>query len=101
MVDLIGINSNNLNPNRVQDRSSARSSEVKRDTANTGNTSSDRIEISSGARDMSALRNLVQTAQAQPEVRTEAVEKARQKLENGEFNGVEVSREAAKNILGV
>lgn len=103
MVDIVGINSSSNQPNRVSDRSQVGKSGGQK-ARETGSSSSsaptDRIEISAGVREAGVLNRLVQTAQAQPEVRAEAVAAAKEKLANGEFEGVEVSRNAAKKILG-
>ncbi|MBZ0258939.1 flagellar biosynthesis anti-sigma factor FlgM [bacterium] len=102
MVDIVGINSSANHPNRVGDRGSVAkgSSSQAKETSST-TTNSDRIEISAGARQVGVLSRLVKTAQAEPNVRADAVARAKEKLENGEFEGVEVSRDAAKKILGV
>lgn len=100
MVDITGVNSSNLQPNRVTDRSSTRSSSSSSSGTTGSSSTGDRIEISSGARQASSLRSLVQTAQAEPDVRPEAVAQARERLESGGYQGAEVSREAAKKILG-
>ena len=58
-------------------------------------------EISAGAKEAHTVGRLVQSARSQPEVRAEAVARAKEKLENGEYEGVVVSRETAKKILGL
>lgn len=99
MVDISGINPSNLQPNRVTDRVSGRgNAPARQDSVST--STGDRIEISTGAREVSTLRRLVQTAQSQSDIRPEAVARAKEKLDNGEYEGVEVSRSAAQRILG-
>lgn len=103
MVDIFGINSTPNQPNRVTDRpvSKASSSKTKETTSSSSTTSSDRIEISSGAKEAQSINRLITVAQAQPEVRADAVARAKERLENGEYKGVEVSRQAARRILGL
>ncbi len=102
MVDILGINTTQTQASRVSERSSTRSASTK-STRDSGSSpsSGDRIEISAGAKEASAVRRLVSIAQAEPDVRPEAVAQAKERLANGEFSGVEVSRQAAKKILGV
>ncbi len=102
MVDIVGINSSANQPNRVGGRDNVAkgsSSEAKSSSSTT--PASDRIDISAGARQVGVLSRLVKTAQAEPNVRADAIARAKEKLENGEFEGVDVSRDAAKKILGV
>lgn len=103
MVDISGINSSNNQLNRVTDRSGNRAGGVSKNKADSpGATSqSDRIEISASAKEASAITRLVSSAQSEPDIRPEAVAQAKAKLESGGFEGVEVSRQAARKILGI
>ena len=102
MVDIVGINSTNNQVNRVADRSVAKVSSSKgREPDSSSAEVGDRIEISAGAKEASVLTRLVSSAQAEPDVRPEAVSRAKEKLDSGGFNGIEVSRQAAKKILGI
>lgn len=99
MVDIVGINSTNQ-PNRVSDRPAAKNASKAKESPSSS-SQSDRIEISAGRREADAVRRLVQLAQAEPDIRAEAVAQAKEKLANGEYEGREVSRETAKSILGL
>ena len=103
MVDILGINATQNQANRVTEKSSARGTSSKTSASSSSSSAStgDRIEISAGAKEASAVRRLVGLAQTEPDVRPEAVAQAKEKLANGEFNGAEVSRETAKKILGL
>ncbi|MBI1387363.1 MAG: hypothetical protein GC154_02815 [bacterium] len=101
MVDLSSIQPSSNRPNQISERSvSKTSSNRAKESSSTPSTSTDRIEISAGAREAGVLNRLVKSAQSEPDVRVDAVEQARQRLANGEYEGVEVSRETAKKILG-
>jgi anti-sigma28 factor (negative regulator of flagellin synthesis) len=100
MVDITGIGSQPNQPNRVTERSVAKTSASKSKESPNATSTGDRVEISAGAKEAHTLGRLVSVAQAQPEVRPEAVAKAKEKLENGAYQGVEVSRETARKILG-
>jgi anti-sigma28 factor (negative regulator of flagellin synthesis) len=103
MVDIVGINSAQNHANRVTERGSAKNvgSKTRESSSSSSSSSGDRIEISAGAKEASAVSRLMGLAQAEPDVRPEAVAEAREKLANGEFEGLDVSRDAAKKILGV
>lgn len=105
MVDILGISTTQNQASRVSERSSTRSVSSKTSTSSESSSSSassgDRIEISAGAKEASAVRRLVSIAQAEPDVRPDAVAQAKERLARGEYDGVEVSRQTAKKILGV
>ncbi|MGI6458460.1 MAG: flagellar biosynthesis anti-sigma factor FlgM [bacterium] len=101
MVDITGVNSQPNQPNRIENRSVSKSSASKSKESSTSGSAGDRIEISADAKEAHTVGRLVQSARSQPEVRAEAVARAKEKLENGEYEGVVVSRETAKKILGL
>lgn len=104
MVDIVGISTTQNQANRVAERGSTRGVSSKSSSSSESSSSSgtgDRIEISAGAKEASLVQRLVGLAQSEPDTRPEAVERAKEKLANGEFEGTEVSRQAAKKILGV
>ncbi len=102
MVDIVGINSAQNHANRVTERASSKNIGTKtRESNSSAPSSGDRIEISAGAKEASAVSRLIGLAQAEPDVRPEAVAQAREKLASGQFEGLDVSRNAAKKILGV
>lgn len=101
MVDIVGINTTQHQA-RVSERSSARNIGSKSsETSSSSSSSGDRIEISAGAKEASAVRRLVGLAQAEPDVRPQAIAQAKERLANGEFEGIDVSRQTAKKILGI
>ncbi|MFH1737462.1 MAG: flagellar biosynthesis anti-sigma factor FlgM, partial [bacterium] len=93
----------NLQPQpRVTERSGGSSAAAsKKAVAGEPSSQSDSVEISTGAKEAQAVSRLVGSAQSSPDIRPEAVQRARETLERGGYEGVEVSREAAKNILGL
>ncbi|MDX9753374.1 MAG: flagellar biosynthesis anti-sigma factor FlgM [bacterium] len=100
MVDIVGLGSATHQPNRISDRPAAKGSAAKgKDSVSV--SAGDRIEISAGRKEADAVNRLVQMAQSEPEVRAEAVARAKEKLANGEYEGIEVSRATAKKILGI
>ncbi len=102
MVDIVRINSTGNNQiNRVTDRPAAKSTEAG--SAGTSNSApqTDTINIGAGAREATTVQNLVALAQAEPNVRTDAVAAAKEKLANGEFNTRAAFEGAAKGILGI
>ncbi|MBN2325721.1 MAG: flagellar biosynthesis anti-sigma factor FlgM [Candidatus Omnitrophica bacterium] len=101
MVDISGIGNTQNQANKITERSSTRSGGSKSNEASSSSSAaSDRLEISAGAKQAGAVQRLTSLAQTSQDVRPEAVAQAREKLEKGEYEGVEVSRETAKKILG-
>lgn len=100
MVDIVGLNTTTQNAARIADRANARASSSK-GKENSSAVAGDRIEISAGAKEAQSIKRLVSAAQAEPDFRPEAVSKAREKVENGELDGIEVSRQTARKILGI
>jgi anti-sigma28 factor (negative regulator of flagellin synthesis) len=100
MVDIVGISSSSQT-NRVSDRPSAKGSAAKVKSTSSPSSQSDRIDISAGKREADAVKRLVSLAQSGSDIRPEAVTQAKEKLANGEYEGIEVSRETAKRILGI
>ncbi len=102
MVDIVGLNNNTNQPNRVDKSSSkgvnARNKEAPETTSSS--VAKDTIDIAAGAKEAQAVKRLIASAQAQPDVRADAVEAAKQKLANGGFDGRDVSEQAARKILG-
>ncbi len=101
MVDITGINATPQQANRVSGRTANKTDAAKNTEAVSAVNGGDRIEISAGAKEAQTVQKLVSSAQSEPDVRPEAVARAKERLENGEYEGVDVSRQAAKNILGV
>ena len=100
MVDIRSIG--NLQPQpRVTERSGGSSAAASKKAAASEPSQSDSVEISAGAKEAQVASRLVESAQSSPDIRPEAVQRARETLERGGYDGVEVSREAAKNILGL
>ncbi len=99
MVDIVGINTTNQQTNRVSGTPSKGNVSKGRES-NSTNATGDRIEISAGAKEAQSVKRLVSSAQAEPDFRPEAVAAAKEKLEKGEFDGIEVSRQTARKILG-
>ncbi len=101
MVD-IGVIGNQFQPNRVTERSTGSSGVTSKKSASAAkSTTKDSVEISSDAKEAQNVVRLVKAARSSPDVRTDAVERARETLAKGGYDGVEVSREAAKNMLGL
>lgn len=100
MVDITGIGNQSVQSSRATERSqsTARSKEAKA-TSGGASTVSDSVELSEGAREGQTLNRLVGSAKSSPDVRAEAVSQAKQTLADGGFEGREVSRRAAENIL--
>ncbi|RJP31964.1 MAG: flagellar biosynthesis anti-sigma factor FlgM [Candidatus Omnitrophota bacterium] len=103
MVDIVGINNTAQQANRIAERSTSKSPGTRgKETSSAPSSSSgDRIEISAGAKEAQVVKKLVAAAQAEPDVRPEAVNAAKERLENGGYDGIEVSRQTAKKILGI
>ena len=101
MVDIVGINSTTQLTNRVSDRTASKSASSKTKESSTTVVSGDRIEISAGAKEAQVVKKLVAAAQAEPDVRPDAVAAAKERLTNGGYDGVGVSRQAAMKILGI
>ncbi len=101
MVDIVGINNTTQQANKIADRSASKSAASKSKEATVAPSTGDRIEISAGVKEAQAVKRLVAAAQSEPDVRPEAVATAKERLQNGEYNGVEASRTAAKKILGM
>ncbi len=101
MVDIVGINNTTQQTNRISDRSTSKSTSTKSKESSSTPSAGDRIEISAGAKEAQVVKKLVAAAQAEPDVRPEAVAAAKERLQNGEYDGVDVSRQTAKKILGI
>ncbi len=101
MVDIVGLNSTQNQINRITERATTRVASAKSKETSSASSPSDRIEISAGAKEASIVRRLVGVAQAEPDVRPDAVAQAKERLANGQYQGIEVSRETAKKILGM
>jgi len=101
MVDIVGINTTTQQTNRVSSRATAKSEAAKAPEAKSTASSGDRIDISAGVQQMQSVKRLVAAAQAEPDYRPEAVSRAKERLDNGEYEGVEVSRQTARKILGL
>jgi anti-sigma28 factor (negative regulator of flagellin synthesis) len=101
MVDLTGVNAQSNQANRVTERAAAKSGGTKAKEPAAMAPPTDRIEISAGAKEAQTISHLVQLAQAEPEIRPEAVAQAKEKLAQGGYEGIEVSRQTAKKILGM
>ena len=101
MVDIRSIG--NLPPQtRVPERTGAPSvTSTKKAAVTESAPSSDSVQISQGAKEAQVVSRLVSDAKSTPDIRPEVVQKARETLERGGYDGVEVSREAARNILGL
>lgn len=99
MVDITGIGNQPVQSTRNTDRASA-SARAKDSQASSGSgTSGDSVEISAGVREGQTVGRLVDGAKATPEIRSEAIARAKETLDNGGFEGRDVSRKAAENIL--
>lgn len=101
MVDIVGINSTSNQPNKVTERGSSKTTSSKMKDTPSSSPVGDRIEISANAKEASTIGRLVDLAQSESDIRPEEVEKARERLENGEYNGIEISRQTAKKMLGI
>lgn len=102
MVDISSIGNTQNQANKITERNSTRGAESKSaETSSNSSASSDRLEISAGAKQASAVGRLANLAQASQDVRPEAVAQAKEKIEKGEFEGIEVSRETARKMLGL
>ena len=102
MVDIVGVNSSTTQPARVSDRSVAKGGSAKSKGESVSSASSDRLDISTGGKEVkSVVDRLIVTAQAEPDIRPEEVSRAKERLDNGDYNGIEVSRQTAKKILGL
>jgi len=100
MVDIVGVNNSTTQPSRVSDRTVAKTNAARKREDTVSTTASDRLDISAGVKEAQVVKRLVQTAQTEPDIRPEEVSRAKERLDNGEYNGVEVSRQTAKKILG-
>ncbi|MFB3787284.1 MAG: flagellar biosynthesis anti-sigma factor FlgM [bacterium] len=101
MVDLTGINTQANQANRVTERAVSKGTGAKANEPAATPSPTDRIEISAGAKEAQTISNLVQLAQAESDMRPAVVAQAKEKLEQGEYEGIEASRQAAQKILGV
>ncbi len=101
MVDLTGINTQANQANRVTERPAPKGTSAKSNEPAATPSPTDRIEISAGAKEAQTVSNLVQLAQAESDIRPSVVTQAREKLEQGGYDGLEASRQAAKKILGL
>ena len=100
MVDIVGISSSTQQTNRITDRPAAKAS-AARAKESSSSTRGDQIDISTGRREAVTVSRMIKAAQAEPDVRAEEVARAKEKLENGEYDGTDVSRATAKKILGL
>lgn len=101
MVDIVRINSTGSQVNKIPDRPAAKSTESSSSSASSSAPQTDTIELGAGAREASVVSRLVSAAQAEPNVRADAVAAAKEKLANGEFNTRAAFEGAAKGILGI
>ena len=101
MVDIVRINSSGSQVNRIPDRASPKASEAKASSGSSSSLPTDTLDIGTGAREASIVKRLISIAQSEPNVRAEAIAVAKEKLSNGDFEGIEVSRDTAKRILGI
>ncbi len=101
MVDITGVNTSSNQPNRITERSISRAGGSKSKNVSSSATAGDRVDISAGVKEADTVKKLVQSAQSQPEIRPELVAAVKERLERGEYEGVEVSRQTAKKILGI
>ena len=99
MVDITGISNQPVHANRAADRSSPAARAKDAASSNASGSASDSVEISAAAKEGQSVNRLVSAAKVSPDVRADAVAKAKQTLEDGGFAGRDVSRKAAENIL--
>lgn len=100
MVDITRIDNQTVQSTRSAERTNA-SSRAKSSSASTSssNVTTDSVEISAAAKEGQTVARLVSAAKAEPSVRADAVEKAKDTLAKGGFEGREVSRKTAEKIL--
>lgn len=101
MVDIVGLSSSTQQTNRITDRPAAKSSAARAKESTSSPARGDQIDISTGRKEAVTVSRLILAAQAEPDIRAEEVARAKEKLDNGEYEGREVSRQTAKKILGL
>ena len=100
-MSITGVNNTPNQPNRVTERGGVtRNSDVKSKEvqSTSSSTNSDSIEISAGAKEAGTVQRLTQSAQTSPDIRVDVVAAAKEKLANGEYEGVEISRQTAEKL---
>ncbi len=101
MVDITGIGNQPVQSGRAAERSSSssRSRDGVAASVSSSSSASDSVEISAAAKESQTVSRLVGAVKSSPDVRAEAVAQAKQTLADGGFEGRNVSRQAAENIL--